>query len=191
MEPNLGHSVINPLSIVSIKWPCHPLNMHVFSTERSKSQRSHALKNIQLIWDKSKERTEKAPACQGEVTTVAKASKSSTFGANFQEAASVTGDCQQTTAAPPPWLAPTMTPTTVSTMPPTCSHAAQPVPPPIPCHTTPLKRGLHLPSRGAGSFSRRQDEPVHAAARLPCARRREPTMHTASVHHPRWPRGSP
>ena len=65
MEPNLGHSVINPLSIVSIKWPCHPLNMHVFSTERSKSQRSHALKNIQLIWDKSKERTEKAPACQG------------------------------------------------------------------------------------------------------------------------------
>ena len=65
MEPNLGHSVINPISIVSIKWPSHPLNMHVFSTEVSKSQGSHALKNIQLIWDKSKERTEKAPARQG------------------------------------------------------------------------------------------------------------------------------
>ena len=112
------------------------------------------------------------------------------FLGQLSRSSSVTGDWTQSTAAPPPLLAPTMTPTTVSTMTPTCSHAAQPVPPPIPCHTTPLKRGLHLPSRGAGSFSRRQDEPVHAAARLPCARRREPTMHTASVHRPRWPRGS-
>ena len=71
MEPNLGHSVINPLSIVSIKWPSHPLNMHVFSTEGKKSQGSHALKNIQLIWDKSKERTEKAPARQGVSRAVA------------------------------------------------------------------------------------------------------------------------
>ena len=56
--------------------------------------------------------------------------------------------------------------TAVSTVPPACSHEAQPVPPPVPCHPTALQSSLHLPSCSASSFPRRRmscGAPPHTA----------------------------